>query len=108
MLEAFLKITERQGRLQGDLNSLQRNGLAWLMNQEIKEDVAIERIRLENQALASNPQTSGPYLKQMLERQAADEGEDEMEEGMEVDWHTPTDAAEVEDVLRNLGLQVPS
>lgn len=108
MLQTFLRVLDRQGILKGDLNVTQRLGLMWLMNQEIKEDVAIERVRLENYALASNPNTSQVYLEHLFEKRNED---NEMEadlqnEGIDVEWQTPKSPEEVSDVLDALGLKV--
>jgi hypothetical protein len=110
MLKSFLQVLDRQGRLKGDLSWSQRNGLAFLMRKEIDEEVAVEKVRLENHAFASNPQTSAAYVKHILEqKEHDDELQNEVEqEGYEIDWHTPKDASEVEDVLRNLGLNAPT
>lgn len=109
MLLSVLKIADRQGLLKGDLNWIQRSGLSYLMNKETDELVAVERARMENTALATNQHTSQAFLEEMFKsRSTQDELEVELEEqGYEVDWHTPSDASEVEDVLRNLGLSVP-
>ena len=110
MLTSFMKILDRQGILKGDLNLVQRTGLIYLMDREMDEMVALEKVRMENNAITSNPKTSQVYLEQLFrERQSEDELSEELQrEGYEVEWHTPTDASEVEDVLRNLGLQVPT
>lgn len=110
MLISFLKVLDRQGMLKGDLNWIQRDGLTYLMNTEIEDEIAFEKVRMENTAIASNPQTGQAYLQHILSNtEQEDELEAELrEEGFEVDWHTPIDPSEVEDVLRNLGLDVPT
>lgn len=111
MLESYLRILERQGKLKGDLSWIQRTGLVWIMNRETEDEVKLERIRTENFALASNPATSGKFI-QMLEAQRQKdqllETRIEEETGMEVEWRMPTSVEEVEDVLQNLGLKMPT
>lgn len=109
MLMSFLRVLDRQGMLKGDLNWIQRDGLAYLMKKEIDEDISLEKVRMENTAIASNPQTGQVYLQHILNQEKEDELEIELQdEGYEVNWHTPTDPSEVQDVLRNLGLNVPT
>ncbi len=83
---------DRQGRFKGDLNTLQRTSLVWLMNYEIDEQVGLERSRTENTALASNPATSTELLKALFEERQEIEVFDE-------DWSSPESIEDIEDFL---------
>jgi hypothetical protein len=106
MLETFLRVQERQGRLKGDLNWIQRTGLMWIMGRDLDDDVAIERMRAESFALAANPTTSPKYLEHLMSLHDDSESEDELDDD-EVEWLTPSSVDEVTDVLQNLGLAIP-
>jgi hypothetical protein len=101
MLKWLLKMTERQGLLKGDLNFVQRIGLQWLMELDIKERDDIERLRIETTALASNPATSGEFLKYLFEQR-------EQEEQEEIEWVTPHTPQEMEMLLADLGFSSAS
>lgn len=78
------------------------------MNREFQDSAKLERIRTENMALASNPQTSPKFIEHLM-REREQEGQLEVEledEGIEVEWQTPTSTEEVQDVLQNLGLRM--
>jgi hypothetical protein len=62
----------------------------WLMNEEVNLSVELEEMRIKSQALATNPATSGEYLKQLY---AQDEQEEEGE------WIEITDPSQLEDFL---------
>lgn len=103
MLETFVKVLERQGKLKGDLNWTQRASLMWIMGREIEDDVKLERMRAESFALASNQQTSPKYIEHLMSLHE-DKDNDPIEGDYEVKWQTPTSIEEVRDVLANLGL----
>lgn len=77
------------------------------MGREIEDDVKLERFRTENLALASNPTTSPKFIEHLMKTRN-EESQIEADVDGDVDWQTPTSVEEVEDVLRNLGLTVPS
>lgn len=104
MFTSFMKVLDRQDRLKGDLSWTQRTGLMYLMQKEIEERMALEKIRMENNAIASNQHTSQAYLEQLFKARNADDEEELEEQGFEVEWRTPTSAAEVQDVLAELGI----
>ena len=88
----LLKTMDRQGLLKGDLNHVQRLGLSWLMNRDIDDQIALERMRTENMALASNPATSGEFLKALFE--------EEVEVFEETDeWQQPQNVEDIEAFL---------
>lgn len=109
MFESTLRILDRQGLLKGDLNELQRSGLTWLMQREIEDKISLERIRTENMAIAANPTANPKFLEHLRNQREEKENPETLEgelsqEGMDVEWLTPTSVNEIEDVLSNLGL----
>jgi hypothetical protein len=87
-------LADRQGLLKGDLNVLQRFGLAWLMNKEVEGAVEVEKIKLLNNALAAHPATQTKYLQKLLEE--AQEDDEEYVYVSEEDWFTPEGVEEIE------------
>jgi len=92
-LRSLFQMMDRQGLLRGDLSLVQRTGLQFLMNQEIEDRIELERIRTENMALASNPATSGEFLKYLFDDKEAQEVEQ---------WVTPKSTDEIEEMLSGL------
>lgn len=94
MVTTTFRLLDRQGLLRGDLSLVQRAGLQWIMNQEIRDQVELERVRIESFALAANPVTSSEFLKALFEQH---EQEDE-------EWATPQSKEEAQALLEEIGI----
>ena len=89
---------DRQERLKGDLNALQRFGLFWLMNEENQEKVDLEKYRALQNALGANQATSPEFIKHLL-----GEMEEEVVYVTEDEWKTPESVDEIEQMFRTYG-----
>lgn len=69
------------------------------MNEEIEEQVQIETIRIESNALASNPTTSGKYLEILF---AKKEEQDQLPDLRPEEWVTPESIEDLEKLIGNL------
>jgi hypothetical protein len=101
LLETHIRLLDRQGLFKGDLNISQRTSLLWLMGKEIEEESELEKARALNFALAANPNTSGEFIKILMEQEEKPEYiyEDEP------DWQTPENIEEVQKLIRDFESQ---
>lgn len=67
------------------------------MDKEVIEIAELERIKMQSQAMASNPHTQNDYLKHLFRPQDDDEF---VETG--IDWTTPQSEEELEELARIL------
>jgi DNA transposition AAA+ family ATPase len=100
MLESAIRVIDRQGLLKGDLNIVQRAGLQWLMNQEVDDQVELERLRIEYTALASHPGTQTKFLEALMKQRQLQETEVVYTES---EWTTPQSMDEIERYLSTVG-----
>ena len=98
---SLIRVLDRQGILKGDLNVVQRSGLMWLMNEEVQEQIGLEQYRALNNALGSNPQTSGEYIETLLKDDSVGAEEEIFETADE--WTTPEGIEDITALLGHLG-----
>jgi hypothetical protein len=99
MIDSILRVLDRQGRFVGDLNIVQRTGLLWLMNQEVRERADIERMRIETFALSSNQHTSPTFIKSLFKEELDEPDANEVIGG---EWVTPTGPDQIEAFLNGV------
>ena len=92
----MIRLYERQDIFKGDLNNIQQVALQWLMNEQISEQVEIEKIHAQITALSGNPHTNPQLVKQLF----IDEQQEEEEN---VEWLTPQSEEELQQILQDFG-----
>jgi hypothetical protein len=98
MIVGLVLLLDRQKTFQGDLNPAQQMALAWIINNETKKEIDLEKLRATNMGLATNPATSREFLIGMLQEAQKDQGE--VEYVTDKGWTTPRSIEEIEEFLK--------
>ena len=95
-MKIAVRLADKKGLLQGDVNLLQESALQWRMTDEIDQEVMLEKERMKYTILAANPH----LYKQLYEETDTDEIDDE-----DVEWIIPESLDEIEKIMEILERQ---